>query len=214
MATDSTVLARIVGFLAELKKLVLSHKALPAVAGSRRRIDSARRAARPPWRNWSRSARAVGTGAIVRAWNPQVRGHREILDGSGQVRQKRGVSARREAVAAHAGSVGGPARVVDHVRSRTLVTRGICFHYVPVEDREDLVKAGESLQVGAVQVGDTAVAVPDVGRHQREALFVVLRDAITVQIKEGPGVKVILPPVNPDLSHIADRARGSRSMTQ
>ena len=100
------------------------------------------------------------------------------------------------------------------MRPRVLITGRIRFQHVPVEDREDLVKTGETFEVGAVQVGDTAVFVPDVGGHEREALFVVLRHAVTVQVKEGPGVEVILPPVNPYLSHVgrtATHADGRRN---
>src|SRR6267142_2819045 len=109
------------------------------------------------------------------------------------------------------GTVNRAARVVDYVRPSVLVAVRIRFHNVPVEDREDLVKAGETLQVGAVEVGDTAVAVPDVGRYQREALFGLLADAITVSgtsgsacanVKASAGREVVLPAVNADFSHI------------
>ncbi len=212
MTLDATVLARCEQLLTELQKLVLTHKALPAVTGSPRRIDSTGGTASGV------ASRTICIGAIPRARNPQVRGQREILESPGHVLHQGGVPASRvAALAAPVGTrraVDRAARVVDYVRPGVLITVRIRFHHVPVKDREDLIKASETLQVGAVEVGETAVAVPDVGRYEREARFGVLRYAITVQVEERPGGEVILPAVNADFSHIADGARAGRSMAQ
>ena len=51
-------------------------------------------------------------------------------------------------------------------------------------------------------------------RHQREARFAVIRNAIAVAVNERAGIEVILPPVSPDFSHIAGRPIGARSMAE
>src|SRR5258708_2055657 len=104
------------------------------------------------------------------------------------------------------------ARVVDDVDAGHLVTRGIAFHHVPVEDREDFVEASETVQIGAVEVGEAAVAVADVGGHQRESGFgriplrIHVRNTIAIDVHEGAGIEVVLPAVSSDFSHIAGAA--------
>src|SRR5215470_1313676 len=95
-----------------------------------------------------------------------------------------------------------------------LVAIGIGFQNVPAEDREDFVEAGETFQIGAVQVRDAAIAIADVRRYQREAEFGVLRDPVSVCIEKGASREVVLPGVNCDFSHIAGQAVGSRSVAE
>ena len=63
-----------------------------------------------------------------------------------------GCARRIASSAATQSIVGGSTRVVDHVGSRVLVTRGVRFYYVPVEQRENLVEAGVAGEVSIVEV--------------------------------------------------------------
>ena len=110
-------------------------------------------------------------------------------------------------------AIGRAACVVNHVRPGVLVAIRVRFHNVPVEDREDLVEACKTLEVGTVQVGDTAVAVPHVGRHKRQSEFAILADAIggtaggsVANVDARPRGEVVLPAVNTNFSHVAGRA--------
>src|SRR5437879_13894606 len=94
-----------------------------------------------------------------------------------------------------------------------LVTDRIRFHNVPAEEREYLVKAGVTAQVGVVAVGVAAVTEPNVRWHQRESRLGGIWYAIVVLVIEALGVEVRLPLVQGYLPSVdtragpADRAR-------
>src|SRR3979411_2352778 len=86
--------------------------------------------------------------------------------------------------------------------SCVLETRRVRFHNIPVEQREDLVEARVTGQVGVVEVGVAAIAVANVRRNQGESRFVDILDAITVPVKEGLGIDLRLPLVQGKLTQI------------
>ena len=92
--------------------------------------------------------------------------------------------------------------------SCVLVAGCIRFHYVPIEQREDLVEAGVAVQVGVVEVGKAAVAELDVRRNQREFGLAGLTDSIVVLIEEGRSVDVRLSLVGGYLAHIYSCSAG------
>src|ERR1044072_7041469 len=141
----------------------------------------------------------------------------------GEVLPDSGVSARSGG--GIAGAIGRPAGVIDHVDASGLVARGISLDRVPTEQREHLIEAGIAVQVGAVEVGETAVTEADVGGYQGQSGFgvvaevrvtpswgigsgaggaggVMIGNAVAVLIEEAPGVNVRLPLVCRNLSQV------------
>src|SRR6266404_3080386 len=117
------------------------------------------------------SPRTGGVRAVARARYPHVGQERVLFDA---VRQ-----AIRDAVRSGATEgVGGTAGVIDDVRADRLKARGVGFDYQPVQEREDFVEARIAVQVGVVEEPEAAVAIADVGRHQRQARLAGLRHAI------------------------------------
>ena len=191
LAVNAARFANGIGLLAKLNEIVLARETLPTFgAEPERRINSAGGTARRSWGRgrvkWSGGRGAVRIGTIVRAWYPQVRGHWDLLDGICQAMSNVRVSersARRRGAISR--TVGGPARVINHVDARALVAGRIGFDHVPAEQREDLVEAGVAAQIRIVEIGVAAVAEAIVGRHQREAFFVTVPNTVAVLIEEG-----------------------------
>jgi len=190
---DAAVLAHGVGLLAEFEERVLSRKALPTFAQNPRRINAACGTAGAAGTTHNRASRNVGPSAVrIVAINgtryPQGKRHGDLLHG---IRQETGDArssarrCRRRCGSPARCTVGGPARVVNHVDAGVLVTGRIRFNNIPTEQREDFVEPGVTVQVGIVEVGITAVAEPNVRRHQREPGLVAIPDAVEVLVKVG-----------------------------
>ena len=129
---------------------------------------------------------AVGVIAIDRARDPQIGGKGIIFLGPGKILANRGISACWNAgscAGANRRPIDRTARVVNNMSAGVLVTGRIRLNHIPVEDREHLVEAGESIQVGAVEVGVAAIAVADVSGHEGEPRLIVLRNAVAIQSK-------------------------------
>ena len=175
MALNSAVLAGGIGLFTEFEEIVLAREALPALDSDPRRIDAAGGTAWAAGTAHYRSSRYGGTyavrcGAIDRARYAKVHGHRDLFAGVGQILVSGGRTARRVAGrAARRCSVGGTARVVDHVGSGVLVTGNIRFYDIPTEQRERFVEIGGAGEVGAESVLQAAVAQPDGDGNQRNS---------------------------------------------
>ena len=170
MAFDAAVLSSGKGFHGELDEAVLAEQPLPAFRAVAGRIDTTRREAGDASDAVARWA--GGVRAVARARYPQGGRERVVFDAVGE--------ALREAVRGGAaeGAVGGTAGVIDDVRAGRLEARGVGFDYQPVQEREDFVEACIAVQVGVVEEPEAAVAIADVGRHQRQARLAGLRHAI------------------------------------
>src|SRR6267378_6176105 len=161
---DPAGLARYEGYLAEVYETVLAGETLPTFTGNPSRINASCRAT-------AAGRNTVGHCARLRSRYPQGSGHRDLFGCVRHVLGNGGVSARR-CRGCYGGparcTVGGPARVVDHMRPGVLETCAIRFNDIPTEQREDLVEARVAQQVGVVEVRVAAVAEPDVRWNQGE----------------------------------------------
>ena len=194
---------------AELDERILAEQALPAHRRSpgQRRIDAAagqkgrrRIGSRRPGRSevigtvLDRGARAIRMRAVHGARVAQIHRKRSLLDRIGQAGGDRGVAG-----AGLARAVDGAAGVIHHVRAGRLVARGIGLDDQPVHEREHLVPAGEAVQVGVVEEAEAAIAIADVGGHQRQAglervaAAVHVGNAVAIAVDEGPGEQVRAP---------------------
>ncbi len=194
---------------AELDERILAEQALPAHRRSpgQRRIDAAagqkgrrRIGSRRPGRSevigtvLDRGARAIRIRAVHGARVAQIHRKRSLLDRIGQAGGDRGVAG-----AGLARAVDGAAGVIHHVRAGRLVARGIGLDDQPVHEREHLVPAGEAVQVGVVEEAEAAIAIADVGGHQRQAglervaAAVHVGNAVAIAVDEGPGEQVRAP---------------------
>src|ERR1700730_9133155 len=132
---DPTVLGGREGLLAEFDETVLARETLPTLGGNPGRIDASGRATR------SVASWAVRRRAIPCSWYPQSSGHRDLFGSVRQACGDVGVSAYRSGGSSARRTVGGPARVVDHVGPRVLESRRIRLNNIPAEQRENLVEA-------------------------------------------------------------------------
>ena len=89
----------------------------------------------------------------------------------------------------------------------------IGFDHIPAEQREYFIEAGIAVQVGVVEIGEAAVAEPDVGRHQRQSRLYRPADAVAVLVEERAGVDVRLPLVHGNLDAKLHRWRAAQSTT-
>src|SRR6266581_5240254 len=94
--------------------------------------------------------------------------------------------------------------------SRVLETRGIRFNDIPAEQREDLVEARVTGQVGVVEVGEAAIAEADVRRNKRESGFAGVLNTVPILVEEALGVDIRLPLVRGNLSHVDSCSTGER----
>src|SRR6267378_7488342 len=112
-AMDPAGLARYEGYLAEVDETVLARETLPTLTGNPSRINASCRA------TCTVASRTVSRCAIPRSRYPQGSGHRDLFVCVRHVLRNGGVSARRGR-GCYGGparcTVGGPARVVDHMR--------------------------------------------------------------------------------------------------
>src|SRR6266581_5307128 len=92
--------------------------------------------------------------------------------------------------------------------SRVLETDGIGFNDIPAEQREDLVEARVTCQVGVVEVREAAIAEANVRRNQREPGFGAILDTVPILVKEALGVDIRLPLVGGNLSHVDSCSTG------
>ena len=92
--------------------------------------------------------------------------------------------------------------------SGRLVTGGVCFNDVPVEQRERLVEIGGAVEVRDEIVGQAAVTEPNGSVDQRNSGLGGLREAILVVVNERPGIDVRLPLLFRNVSDIDGFAAG------
>ena len=159
----------------------------------------------PPWRNRPRQARAGqseqrSVSAVLAMKCPMLEFPQGALCGAC------GRSARR--------SIGWTAGVVHHVGAGVLVASHVGFDHVPAEQRELFVEARISIQVGAVEVGEAAVAEPNVRVDQRKPIFIRIANAVLVGVEEGGGVDVCLPLVGGELTHVGGGAAGQANRSR
>src|SRR5581483_10416820 len=197
MPTYAAVLSGSKRLLAEFHELVGVDKALPTFADDRRGINSTGGSTTGIPRG------AICTGAISRAGNAQLRGQKCVFFCSRQVLgDDRRTASRIASRTANTRAVHRTTGVVHHVRSCVFVTRGVGFDHVPVEQREHLVETGKAVQVGAVEVREATVFVPNVGGDQGKSGLAIFGNAVAVRIKERPGVQVRLPRMNSNVAHV------------
>src|SRR5712692_1345152 len=163
---DPAVLGRSEGLLAEFDETVLARETLPTLSGNPGWIDASSRA------TCSVASRTIRRCAIPRPRYPQGSGQRDLFGSVRHVCADVGASARCRCRGARA--VGRSACVVHDMGPGVLETRGIRFNNIPAEQREYLVEARVTGQVGVVEVGVAAVAEADVRRNQGQSGFAAI----------------------------------------
>src|ERR1700674_5694163 len=136
MAMDAAVFAGCEGLLDEFNERVLAGEALRSLAFNPSRIDAACRAISNSRIKSKIAGETIRRCAIPGTRYPERQRHRNLLRCVRHVPSDVGLSARcrwRICRTSAGCTVGGPARIVDHMGPGALVTGGICFHHVPTE---------------------------------------------------------------------------------
>ncbi len=197
VTAEAAILTGDVGLLAPLEDCGLAEEVLHAFHDHRAGIDAAGRDRRRRCAGGD-AGRGIGQialgalrialGAVDRAGDSQIGGHRQGLCGVDQALIGAGVAVTRGL-----GPVDLSAGIDDDMHAGVLEACVVRFGHIPVEQGEGFVEVGVAVDVRQQAVVELAIAHPDPARHLNQSELARILDAIAVAVQEGVLPDVRLP---------------------